>query len=142
MSPAIKFLIGAVATAAMTWLHQGPLGNGEAYIGRIEAEAKRVVADTGVPGVNVDFSRSPLSRQAQLSGNADTFQREGQGELKGINGRVGEIEGVSGVRWADEPERTALPLLLEVMILTLLAYLVGVGLARLLWGRRKREGFY
>lgn len=142
MSPAVKFLIGASAVAGMTWIGHGPLGNGDKLVNRIEAEAKAVVARTEVPGVTVSLGHDPLTRQATLSGNADRFQREGQGEMKGLNGLVGDVEGVSGVRWADEPERTAIPLLAETLALTLIAYLLGFALGWLLWGRPKREGFY
>ena len=34
-----------------------------------------------------------------------------------------------------------MPLLVEFLILVALAYLVGVGIGRLLFGRRKRESF-
>lgn len=103
MNPAAKFLIGLAAVLLMGWLHHGPLGNGEALVTGIEAQAKAAVAKTEVPGVDVRLGRDPLSRHATLSGNADPFQREGQGELKGLNDIVGEIEGVSGVSWADPP---------------------------------------
>jgi hypothetical protein len=79
MSPAVKFLTGLAAVVAMGWIHHGPLGNGEAFIQRIESQAQAAV------------------------GEADEFQREGQGSLKGINDIVGEIEGISDVQWANEP---------------------------------------
>jgi len=34
-----------------------------------------------------------------------------------------------------------LPLIAETLILVAIAYLLGVGLAWLLWGRKRREGF-
>jgi len=34
-----------------------------------------------------------------------------------------------------------MPLLAETLILTVIAYLLGLGLAWLFWGRRKRDGF-
>ncbi len=142
MSPALKFFAGLVAVAAMGWVHHGVLGNGERLVGHLEAEAKKVVAATEVAGVDVRLGRDPLTRLATFSGKADAFQREGQGELKGLNERVREVPGISGVRWADEPGKTAIPLFLEVLLQLIAAYLVGVGLARLLFGRRKREGFY
>lgn len=142
MSRTLKFLIGLAAVAIMGGAHHGPLGNGEALVGKIEAASKQAVAATQVPGIDVSLGRDPLTRFATLSGNADPFQREGQGELKGINDRVREIEGVSGVRWTDEAEQTAIPLLLEVLLQLLIAYLIGLGIAWLLFGRRKREGFY
>jgi hypothetical protein len=142
MSPGVKFLVGLVAVAVMAWLNHGPLGNGSAYVDGVEAKAKAVVAAAEVPGTEVHLGRDPLSRLATLSGDADRFQREGQGELKGLNDLVGEVEGVSGVRWADEPEQRTIPLLAETMMLSLLAYLIGFALAWLFWGRRKREDFY
>jgi hypothetical protein len=102
MSPAVKFLTGLAAVVAMGWIHHGPLGHGEAFIQRIESQAQAAVAKTEVP-VQVRLQRDPLSREAILSGEADEFQREGQGSLKGINDIVGEIEGISDVQWANEP---------------------------------------
>ena len=102
MTPAVKFLIGLIAVIAMGWIHHGPLGNGEALLRAIEMQAQAAVAKTEVP-VQVRMSRDPLSRVAILSGQADEFQREGQGNLKGINDIVAETEGVSSVQWADAP---------------------------------------
>jgi len=141
MSPAAKILIGLAAVAAMGWVHHGLLGNGEAYVGRLEAEARRAVAATEIGGVDVKLGRDPLSRHATLSGTADRFQREGQGSLKGLNDHVREIEGISGVSWADEGEGGGIPLFLELLGQLLLAYLLGLALGWLLWGRRKRENY-
>lgn len=101
MSAGIKFLIGLVAVIVMGWINHGPLGAGEALIGRLEAQAKSAVAATEVPGIDVRFERNPLSREAIMSGQANDLQREGLGGQKGLNDIVGEIEGVSGVRWTD-----------------------------------------
>lgn len=143
MSPAVKFLIGLGAAIGAAWLNHGPLGNGRAFIDGIEGRARAVVAETGVPGIDVRLGRDPLSRRATLSGDADDFQREGQGELQGLNDLVRGVEGVSGISWTDEPPGgVVLPLLLESVILASLAYLIGVGLGWLIWGRQRREGFY
>jgi hypothetical protein len=142
MSPVAKFLIGLAAVALAGWVHHDPMGNGEALIGRIEAQARQTVAATQVPGVDVRLGRDPLSRSATFSGEADAFQREGQGELKGLNDRVRDVEGVSNVRWAGEGGAAAIPLLLEVLLQLLAAYLAGLAIAWLLFGRRRREGFY
>lgn len=103
MSRSVKFLIGLAATLLMGWLNHGPLGQGEALVGRLEAQAKAAVAETEVTGVEVRLERDPLSRTAVLSGPADRFQREGRGGLKGINDHVGEVEGIAGVEWANPP---------------------------------------
>lgn len=133
-----KFLIGLVATVIMGWILHGPLGNGERYIAALQSQAHRVVADSGIQGVSVQLGRNPLSRVATLSGTADEFQRNGQGGQKGLTQMVEEIEGVSDVRWSDSAQASdlAMPLLVESLVAILLAYLLGIGLAWLLWRRR------
>lgn len=103
MSPALKFLIGLAAVLLMGWIYHGPLGNGEKLIDRLEAEARAAVAKGEVPGVEVRLGRDPLSRTATLSGPANDYQREGMGQFPGLNDRVLEVEGISGVEWANPP---------------------------------------
>ncbi|HEY0446294.1 MAG: hypothetical protein JWL74_1510 [Alphaproteobacteria bacterium] len=143
MSATVKFLIGLAAVLLMGWIYHGPLGNGEALIDSLEGQAKVAVERSEVPGIGVRLSRQPLARVATLSGPANQFQREGQGSLKGLNDVVGEIEGVSSVDWADTPEARSrvMPLLAETLGFLALAYLAGVVLGRLLFGRRKHEGY-
>ena len=102
MSRSLKFLIGLGAVVLMGWVHHGPVGGGAALIDRIEGQARAEIAKAEVPGVEVRLGRDPLSRAATLSGPADDLQREGLGGQRGLNDIVGEIEGVSDVRWADE----------------------------------------
>lgn len=142
MSSLMKFLIGLAAVAAMTWIHHGAIGNGERLVNRIEAQARAAAAKTELPGIDVSLGRNPLNRLATLTGNADRFQREGQGELKGLNDIVRDVEGVAGIRWTDEAEKTALPLLVETLIQTLLAFLAGFGIAWLIWRRRAHDTYY
>ena len=126
----------------MGWLYHGPLGHGEAFIDGAEAAARQAVAATEVPGIEVRLGRNPLSRAATLSGPADEFQREGQGELKGLSDIVAETKGVAGVHWADEPgDGGGLPLLLEALIGILLGYPIGIGIGWLLFGRPKKESY-
>lgn len=142
MSPTVKLLIGLGAVLFMGWVYHGPLGNGAAFIDGVEGAAERAVAETGLPGIEVRLGRDPVSRTATLSGPADQFQREGQGELKGLNDIVGEIEGVSDVQWADEGDiASGTPLILEAIMAMVAAYLIGLGLGRLFFGRPKKESF-
>jgi hypothetical protein len=103
MSPALKFLIGLAAVLLMGWAYHGPLGNGEALVGRLEAQARAAVVASEVPGVDVKLGRGPLSREATLSGPANDYQREGMGEFPGLNDRIRSIDGISNVRWANPP---------------------------------------
>lgn len=103
MSPAVKFLIGLVAVVLMGWIYHGPVGNGEALVNRLEGQARAAVAASEVPGIEVRLGRDPLSRAATLSGQANDFQREGMGGFPGLNERVGAVEGISSVEWANPP---------------------------------------
>lgn len=136
-------MIGLALTLAAAWASHGPLGRGEAAVDRLEAEASAAVAAADLPGIAVRLDRSPLGRNATLSGPANALQREGLGSQKGLSDLVRDVEGIGTVRWADEParERLALPLLAETMILAAFAYFIGLGLGWLLWGRPRREGF-
>jgi hypothetical protein len=102
MSPAVKFLIGLVLALLAGWIGHGPLGQGAAFVDRLDAQAKAVIKAAELPAVRVSFARAPLRREAILSGRADAFQREGMGRFPGLNDRIGAIPGVSGVRWEGE----------------------------------------
>lgn len=102
MSLWLKFLIGFAAALAMGWIVHGPLGRGAAFVDRMETQAKVRVRFAALPGVDVHFNRDPLSREAIFTGHADPFQRNGIGDLKGLNGRILEIPGVSSVRWEED----------------------------------------
>ena len=102
MSPIVKFLIGLAAALLAGWIGHGPLGQGGAFVDRLDAQAKAVIRQAELPGVQVRFSRDPLSREAILSGQADQFQREGMGQFPGLNDRIRAIPGVSGLRWEGE----------------------------------------
>ncbi len=103
MSPAVKFLIGLAAVLLMGWIYHGPVGNGEALIARLEAQARAEVAKSEVTGIEVRLGRDPLDRTATLSGPANDFQREGMGQFPGLNDRVAAVEGIAGVEWANPP---------------------------------------
>lgn len=143
MSPWLKLLLGLAAVSLMAWIHHGPFGAGEALVSGLENKARAAVAETRLPGITVSFERDPLTRVATLSGEADDLQRQGMGSLPGLNDIVGGIEGVAGVRWSDEQSGPrAVPLFLESLGMVLLAYLLGLGVAWLIWGRERPEGFY
>ncbi|HEX8625803.1 MAG TPA: hypothetical protein VF782_12100 [Allosphingosinicella sp.] len=143
MPPVLKAIIGLLVALAAAWIWHGPLGNGGRLVDRLQGEAEAAVARSELPGIKVSLSRDPLARTARLSGPANDLQREGLGSQKGVSDYVRDVEGMAGVRWADEPDagRRIVPLLLETMALAALAYLIGLGLGWLLWGRRRREGF-
>ena len=138
MSRWTKLLIGLLAAFAVGWIGHGPLGRGSAYIGEVEARAQAQVRAAAIPGIEVRMSRAPLSRTAILSGPANDFQREGIGQLPGLNERVSGVAGVSAVRW--DVEGGGIPLLLEILGLVMLAYLIGIGIGWRLF-RWRPEGF-
>ncbi len=96
-----------------------------------------------MPGVGVSFPRAPLSRTAVLAGPANDFQRNGMGEMPGPDrpdrpdrrrrgGALGRRSGIGRGRF---------PLLAEVLAGCALAYLIGLGIGWLLFGRKKRESY-
>lgn len=143
MSRTVKILIGLVAALAAAGLYHGPLGAGETFVTRLETEARDILKQAEMPRVRVRFERSPLSRVAILSGEANDFQREGMGSLPGLNDLIAAIPGVAGTRWADAPQPgpRGVPMIAEVLGLTALAYLLGLALGWLLFGRPKRESY-
>jgi hypothetical protein len=146
MSPALKFLIGLAAVLLMGWVHHGPLGKGEALIGGLEAQARAAIAESEVPGVQVRLRRDPLARVAILSGPANDFQREGMGQFPGLNDRVGGVEGISRVEWADpsaagDEGNRLMPLLLETLLALVAAYLIGTFVAWIFFGRAKKDSY-
>jgi hypothetical protein len=143
MPPILKAILGLLLTLAVAWIWHGPLGHGERLIGGLETQAREGVAKAELPGIAVRLSRDPLARVATLSGPANDLQREGLGSQKGVSDYVRDVEGMSDVRWADEPDSDGkvVPLLAETLALAAVAYLIGLGLGWLLWGRRRREGF-
>jgi hypothetical protein len=142
----LRFLLGLAAVLLMGWTYHGPLGHGEALVDNLEAQARQAVAQGGVPGVEVHLGHHPLSRVATLSGTADDFQREGMGSLPGLNDRVRAVEGISRVEWSDsaasrQQGNRIMPLLLETLIALVIAYLAGVAIGWLIFGRAKKESY-
>ena len=142
MSSATKFLIGLAAVLLMGFVWHGPLGNGARLIDALETEAREAAAEGELPGIEVRMARDPLARSVVISGQADEVQREGLGQTgMGLKDYVRTVEGISNVRWSDEPDGSGLPLLAETLILIFLAFLLGFGLGRLLFGRPKRDSY-
>jgi len=143
MPASLKATIGLLIALVAAWIWHGPLGNGERLVSGLERRAEQAVARSEVPGIRVSLSHDPLARAATLSGQANDLQREGLGSQMGVSDYVREVEGIGPVRWADEPApgTRIVPLVAETMARAALAYLIGLGLGWLLWGRRRREGF-
>lgn len=164
MSRWLKLLIGLVLTLAVAWLSFGPLGRGEAYAALLQSRADFVLRDGAVPNVQARIGRSPLSRTVFLCGPTNDFQRYGTlgfrraTDMPGLDGRMLQVGGISGVVW-DPPAPTpdgvtppcrpggpgtaggGLPLLVEVMILAVLAWLIGLGLGWVFRRRPPRKGY-
>lgn len=144
MRPLLKFAIGFGAALAAGWLHHGPLGGGARFLDALQAHAELRIRHAAVPGIRVEMERAPMRRTAILSGPANDFQREGIRGYPGLTERVASVPGIAGVRWA-EGHRGAggawLPLAAETLILAALAFLTGLGIGRLVFGRRRRSSY-
>jgi hypothetical protein len=141
MKAPVKILIGLAGALLMAWVWHGPAGRGEMLIGALERQANSATADAELPGLSVRMEREPLTRAAIVSGNANDLQREGLGSQFGVKDYVRTVPGMGQVRWDDEPAHFQLPLLAETLIAVGLAYLAGLALGALLFGRRRRQSF-
>lgn len=144
MSRWIKLPIGFAAALLAGWLSFGPLGRGEAFAAKLEAEIRQMLSTIETPGqIGVRVARDPLARVVVLTGRLPQYERERiriRGEA-GLNGLVESRPGVAGVRWADQPAGRAVPMLAELLAMAALAWAIGLGLGWLLFGRPRREGF-
>ena len=98
-----KFLIGLAASLVVALATYWPLGQGEAFIDRLDRDAQTMVDYAAVPGVTVEIQRSPLARKARLSGPANRFQRDGMGSMPGLTQRVLAVPGMGSVEWTNPP---------------------------------------
>jgi len=101
MSKPLKFLLGLTAALLAGWISHGPIGRGAAFVDQLDGALQPLVPGFNVPGVTATMQRDPLARTALLSGPADCFQRRGLGSLKGIEGRVLAIPGMSRAEWTN-----------------------------------------
>ena len=136
-----RLLIGLAAALLGAWLHHGPYGGGERFVASLEQRAQLRLRFAELPGVSVRMQRDPLARVALLSGEANEFQRHGMGSFPGINDRMLTIPGMAAIRWEGEESGSALPLVVETLLLAAAAWLIGLGIGWLLFGRRKRQSF-
>jgi hypothetical protein len=137
----MKVAIGLLAVLLMGWLYHGPVGGGAGFVDSLQVQARAAVDRAELPGIEVRMMREPLARIALLSGPANDLQREGLGSQWGVSDYVRAVPGIAGVRWPDDRGSRVVPLLLETELLVLLAYLIGLGLGRLLFGRRQRQSY-
>ena len=68
------------------------------------------------------------------------------GQYPGLNDRIRGIEGISSFEWADKASAAGagnrvMPLLLESLFFLALAYMVGVGLSWIFFGRPKKDSY-
>jgi len=158
MSHWLKLLIGLLVTLLVGWLYEGPLGRGEAYSTLLQQRADFVLRNTEGPPIQARMSRAPLSRTVILCGHTNDLQRDGLRDLPGYDGRMLQIGGISGVVWdpaapaphADTPPcrpggpgeaGDGVPLLVDMLGLSLVAWLIGLALGWQFRRRPARRGY-
>ena len=123
-------IVGAALTlAAAAWWH-GPLGAASSFTAQVERGARQTLVYYDMTRVQARLHRGPLSRQVQLAGPADDFQRS---ELVRI---IGEIPGVSRASWSAS---RGLPLIVEGLASALAGFALGLVLAYLVELRRRHN---
>lgn len=166
MSRWLKLLIGLALTLAVAWLAYGPLGQGNAYIDRLQQRADAVIRYVEIPNLQARMSRAPLARTVFVCGPANDFQRDGTmgwskaRDFPGIDALMLYAGGIGRVIWDPPPQpgrRTVapacrpdgpgasggagLPLIVEWLGLALLFWLVGLGVGWLIRRRPPRKGY-
>ncbi|QNN64691.1 hypothetical protein H9L12_10490 [Sphingomonas rhizophila] len=126
---------GFVATLAIALLSSGPFGGADRFTGSDERRARDTMVHYEVGQVRARYQRSPLRRRFILAGPADEFQRT---ELVRI---MEELPGVSEARWNRKPAFFPLPLVVEVCLLAIVGYLVGLILAYIVELRRRSHRY-
>lgn len=121
----------AVLLVAAVW--HGPIGAADRYAALVERQARTFLVDQEMAPVRARVERSPLRRTLLLSGPADDFQRR---ELVRI---MGDLPGVSTARWINPPSGASawLPMIVEVSLLGIVAFLLGLMLSYLNELRRR-----
>jgi hypothetical protein len=114
---------GCLAALAASLLSSGPLGAGERFIARVEADARLALDNYEMGQVTARLGRAPLTRKLYLSGPADDFQRNGLARI------LDTVPGVSEARWT--PARGGWPLVAEGGLAALAGFLLGLFLAYL-----------
>jgi hypothetical protein len=164
MSRWLKLLIGLLVTCVVAWVYYGPVGQGSAYADLLQQRAEFVLRISEVPNIQARISRTPLSRTVFLCGPTIEFQRNGtttwQGsanDLPGLDGRMLQVGGIANVVWdpaapaptGDTPPcrpggpdaAGGTPLLVEMLILAILTWAIGLGLGWVFRRRPAKKGY-
>ena len=75
MNRAMILAAGIATSLAVTALWHGPLGAGDRFAAKVEANARALLGRDEMPQIEAHLQRGPLRRRILLSGPADDFQR-------------------------------------------------------------------
>ena len=124
---------GALAAIAAAALWHGPFGGADRFSTRVDRAVRQTFIFYEIPEVHGQLHRGPLTRQVELAGPADDFQRT---ELKRL---VEDLSGVSKANWG---AAGGVPLIIQGTLAALLGFLSGLLLAYLIELRRRINAHY
>lgn len=119
---------GILIAAAGTALWHGPGGAADRFAATVESSARSTLISWEMGQVQAHLHHGPLTRRLDLTGTADDFQRS---ELVRI---MGSLPGVSGATWSGS---AGMPLILQALLVSALAFVVGLFLAYVVELRRR-----
>ena len=122
---------GAAAAMAAAALWHGPAGTAVSFAATVESDARAELERLDMGAVNVRLERGPMRRSLVLDGPADAFQRR---ELRRL---MDETVGIADARWETQPGGLTLPLIVEAMLASLVAFSFGLLFAYLVVLRRR-----
>jgi hypothetical protein len=120
---------GVAAAILLAALWHGPFGGADLFTAKVNRGIRYTLVYFEMTQVKAQLHHNPLTRQVQLSGPADDFQRR---ELVRL---MNELPGVSGTSWS--PGGGGVPLIAEGAGVSLLGFLLGLVLAYLIELRRR-----
>jgi hypothetical protein len=121
--------IGFVATLALAVLWHGPLGGADRFSAEVERGLRKTLVYYEMTQMSAHLHRGPLTREVELSGRADDFQRTELARL------IDQVPGVAGATWSKAAG--SVPLILEGAGVAVLGFLFALLVAYLVELRRR-----
>ena len=126
-------IVGALAAIAAAALWHGPFGAADRFADRIDRAVRATFVFYEIPEVHGHLHRGPLTRQVEMAGPADDFQRT---ELVRL---IEDLPGVSKATWSTGG---GIPLIIQGALAALLGFLSGLLVAYLVELRRRINAQY
>jgi hypothetical protein len=125
----VALALGLLAALVLAALWHGPLGGADRFAAKVQGGIRQTLVYYEMTQVSAHLHGDPLTRQVDLSGPGDDFQRSELARL------MGQLPGVRNAKW--DPHSGGVPLIAEGLGVAVLGFLLGLLLAYLVELRRR-----